>query len=259
MGALHDGHRSLVRQARRECDRVAVSIFVNPRQFGPSEDLDRYPRTPDADASLLAAEGVDLIFAPPPRAMYRPGASTTVSVSGPLATTLEGAERPGHFDGVATVVAKLLVAGRPHRVYLGQKDAQQCAVIRRLVADLDFGIDVVVCPTVRESDGVALSSRNAYLGDRERLAARALPRALAAATRLFDAGERATTVLADGALRVLAASPLLTVDYVAVVNPADFTPVAFAAVGSQIVVAAKMQTARLIDTVTLGVDPPPIV
>ena len=177
MGALHDGHLALVRAARSECATVAATIFVNPTQFGPNEDLDRYPRSLAADLALLEREGADCVFTPSVDEMYPAGFTTIVHLDGP-ALPLEGAARPGHFDGVATVVAKLLLQSLPDRAYLGRKDGQQAAVVRRLVRDLDIPTEIVVVPTVRESDGLAMSSRNAYLTPEQRAAAPVLPRRL---------------------------------------------------------------------------------
>jgi pantoate--beta-alanine ligase len=259
MGALHRGHRSLVTRARDECDRVVVSIFVNPTQFGGGEDLGRYPRPLDQDLAMLEAEGVDAAFVPAVEAMYPEGARTTVHVGGPLTGTLEGAHRPGHFDGVATVVAKLLAAARPDRAYFGQKDAQQLAVVERLAADLDTGVQIVACPLVRDADGLALSSRNAYLGPEDRAEALAIPRGLAAAARLWEAGERRAGRLVEAVRGELERSPAIAPDYVAVVDPATFVEVAEAVRGCRIVVAGRMAPARLIDTFRLGYDEVPAV
>src|SRR5205085_3512582 len=189
MGALHAGHLSLVDAARRENEIVVVSIFVNPIQFGPNEDFERYPRDPERDAVLLGEAGVDAIYEPPIAAMYPPGASTRVRV-GAVAEPLEGAARPGHFEGVATVVTKLFAAVEPDRAYFGQKDAQQVAVVKRLVADLDLGLEIRVVPTVREADGLALSSRNVYLDWAEREAATSISGALREAAAAYASGNR---------------------------------------------------------------------
>ena len=190
MGALHAGHLSLVDRACQENTRVVVSVFVNPIQFGPAEDLERYPTSPDHDLALLGRAGVEAIYKPSAAVMYPPGASTRVKVSG-VSEPLEGAARPGHFEGVATVVAKLFNATEPDRAYFGQKDAQQAAVVKRMALDLDTGVEIRVCPTVREADGLALSSRNAYLGPQERRAAACLSAALAAGfARAYRGGER---------------------------------------------------------------------
>ncbi len=175
MGALHAGHRALIDRAVAENDRVVVTIFVNPAQFGPSEDFSRYPRTLDADLATVAAAGAHAAFVPSVETMYPAGLTTRIHVDGHLGDRLEGASRPGHLDGVALVVTKLLVAGRPDRAYFGQKDAQQCAVVRHLARDLDTGSEIVVCPTVRDTDGLAISSRNVYLSPEDRVAARSIP------------------------------------------------------------------------------------
>jgi pantoate--beta-alanine ligase len=257
MGALHAGHRSLVRRARAECDRVVVSIFVNPRQFTSEDDLARYPRTLRADLGVLAEEGVDAAFVPDPASMYGPGFATSVTVGGPLTSSLEGACRPGHFAGVTLVVAKLLVAARADRAYFGAKDAQQCAVVRRLAEDLDTGTEIVVCPTVRDADGLALSSRNVHLSAGERARALALPEGLAAAARLHAAGEREATALAGAARGVLALAPGVEVEYVAVVDPDSFEPVARVGGLARILAAARIGRTRLIDTLCLGAEAPP--
>ena len=257
MGALHAGHRALIDRAVLENDRVVVTIFVNPAQFGPNEDFRRYPRNLDADLAVVTAAGAHAAFVPSVDAMYPPGQTTRVHVAGPLGETLEGASRPGHFDGVALVVAKLLAAGVPDRAYFGQKDAQQSAVVRHLVQDLDLAVDVVVCPTVRDADGLAISSRNVYLSLEDRVRARAIPGSLSAALRQFDAGEYKTAALKSNVRAVLDAAGL-DVDYVAVVEPDDFTEVETAVPTCQIVVAARIGTTRLIDVVRLGVDTAPV-
>ena len=256
MGALHDGHRSLVERALAECDRVVVSVFVNPTQFAAGEDLERYPRTPDADLRSLAGLGVHAVFMPSSEAMYREDSATRVHIEGPLGSRLEAAARPGHFDGVALVVTKLFAAARPDRAYFGAKDAQQCAVVRRLAADLDSGVLVVVCPTVRDHDGLALSSRNAYLDAGDRARALAIPRALAYAAERFDAGERDAALLSSGGRELLEAEGL-AVDYAAIVDPDLFLDVSEAGLGCVFVIAARMNAARLIDSLRLGVDAAP--
>jgi len=258
MGALHDGHLSLVRRARAECDRVVVSIFVNPAQFGPHEDYERYPRAIESDLTALEQLRVDAVFSPAVDAMYPPGCITSVHISGPLGATLEAASRPGHLDGVALVVTKLFVAARPDRAYFGAKDAQQCALVTRLAADLDTGVTVVECPTVRDSDGVALSSRNAYLDARERASARAIPAGLAAAARRFAAGERGAAELVS-LVRVELETAGLNIDYVALVEPDGFTAVEIAGAGCKILAAATIGSTRLIDSLRLGVDEAPLV
>ena len=218
MGYLHAGHRSLLDRARRENDRVAASLFVNPAQFGPREDLARYPRDLPRDQRLLEEAGCDVLFAPSVEEMYPPGFETTVDV-GRIAAPLEGARRPGHFRAVATVVLKLLDIFQPARAYFGEKDAQQLAVVRRMVRDLDLPVVVCGCPIVREPDGLALSSRNTYLSAEERRAAPVLYRALCAARDRWTAGERDAEGLRRLMTQVLAREPLARVDYVSVADP----------------------------------------
>lgn len=213
MGYLHEGHLSLVRRARQECDHVIVSIFVNPTQFGPREDLSKYPRDLERDLSLLEPLGVDLVWMPTPEIMYPPGFQTWVDVE-TISQPLEGATRPGHFRGVTTVVAKLFNAVQPHNAYFGQKDAQQAAVIRQMTRDLNFPIEIVVCPIVREPDGLAMSSRNVYLDPEQRKAATVLYRALSAARALYELGERNAEKLREKMKEVLAGEPLANVQYV---------------------------------------------
>ena len=238
MGALHAGHRSLMRRARAECDRVVATIFVNPAQFGPGEDLDRYPRPRERDLAICADEGVDAVYAPRVEDVYPAGFALRVQVTGPLSTTLEGAARPGHLDGVALVVAKLLAASRADRAYFGEKDAQQCALVRRLAADLDLLTGIAVCPTVRDADGLALSSRNAYLGEGDRAAALAIPRGLAAAARLARSGVRDAAALTAAVRSELEGAGLVP-DYVAAVDGETFDAVA--------VVVAKLLVASRAD------------
>ena len=256
MGALHRGHLSLVLRALADCDRVVVSIFVNPAQFAPGEDFLSYPRDLEADLDHLRAAGVHAVFTPSVETMYPPGGSTSIHVGGPAGERLEAEHRPGHFDGVALVVAKLLVSARPDRAYFGQKDAQQCAVVRRLAQDLDTGVQIIVCPTVRDDDGLALSSRNAYLSPAERQRALAIPRGLALAAELFEAGERGSKPLTAAVERELQ-SVGATIDYIAVVDPEPFIEAEKAAPGCQIVVAARIGTTRLIDVLRLGIDEMP--
>ncbi|NDJ61157.1 MAG: pantoate--beta-alanine ligase [Chloroflexi bacterium] len=218
MGALHDGHLGLVRAARAENDAVAVSIFINPTQFGPREDLEQYPRDLPRDLALLEAEGVDVVFTPTADLMYPETFRTYINVE-ELSVGLEGASRRGHFRGVATVVAKLFNLCSADRAYFGQKDAQQAVIIRRLVSDLNFPLEVVVCPTARHTDGLALSSRNVYLATEERAAATALYRGLQAARQAYDAGERRPEKLRGTAREVLEGEPLIDVDYVALTDP----------------------------------------
>jgi pantoate--beta-alanine ligase len=213
MGYLHEGHLSLVRRARQECDRVIVSIFVNPTQFGPQEDLSRYPRDLDRDLSLLEPLGTDLVWMPTAETMYPPGYQTWVEVEA-ITRPLEGATRPGHFRGVTTVVVKLFNAVQPDRAYFGQKDAQQAAVIRQMTRDLSYSIEVVVCPIVREPDGLAMSSRNVYLNPEQRKAATVLYRSLRAAKEAHDNGERDAEKLRQTMMAVLASEPLAEVQYI---------------------------------------------
>ena len=250
MGALHEGHASLIRRARLECDHVGVSIFVNPTQFIPGEDLAQYPRTIENDLSLLSNLGVDVVFTPMPETMYSDGYQTWIEV-GKVAQPLEGAHRPGHFCGVATVVAKLFHAFSPDRAYFGQKDAQQVAVLRRMVTDLNFPVEMVVGPTVRESDGLALSSRNAYLNAEERKAAPVLYQALLAAKVKFDAGERNADMLQTVVRETIATASLVATQYVSIVNQDTFEELSEAGVGSLISLAARIGTTRLIDNIIL--------
>ncbi len=246
MGALHDGHLSLVQRARSECDVVAASIFVNPLQFGPGEDFAQYPRTFEQDCKLLEAESVDLLFAPEASEMYPKGAVTTVAVAG-AGDRLDGASRPGHFTGVATVVAKLFHAVSPERAYFGQKDAAQIAVLRQMVRDLNFDIELVGCAIVRDPDGLALSSRNKYLDAEERGHALALHRALQKIERMIAAGERQAATLIQAGMEVLKASDGVRVDYLAVVDANTLLPVSTAETGTLVAVAAYIGATRLID------------
>jgi pantoate--beta-alanine ligase len=259
MGALHEGHLRLVDAAREKGGFVAVSVFVNPAQFGPGEDFDKYPRDLDGDASKLRARGVDLVFAPPASAMYPEGARTKVSVS-EITRGLCGAHRPGHFDGVATVVTKLFNIIGPCAAVFGRKDYQQLQVVKRLVADLDMQVEVVGVPTVREGDGLALSSRNAYLSADERRRGVSISRGLSAAHALFRSGERSS-----GALR-LAVSELVEknadgVDYISVADPdslREFSQGEDVSARALIAVAARFGKTRLIDNTVLGEDAPPL-
>jgi pantoate--beta-alanine ligase len=251
MGALHAGHLSLVARARSENVNVAASIFVNPAQFGPAEDFAAYPRPLDSDLGLLASLGVDAVWAPSPGDVYPPGFQTWITV-GDVGAPLEGARRPGHFRGVATVVAKLLNVFGPDRAYFGQKDAQQVAVIRRMVQDLAFPVDVVVCPTVREKDGLALSSRNLYLGPDERRAAPVLHRALEAARAAFDSGEREASRLRAILTETLAGEPLVREDYVSVADASTLAELERVEGAALVSLAAHIGKARLIDNVVLG-------
>ncbi|GAA4223455.1 pantoate--beta-alanine ligase [Actinomadura meridiana] len=252
MGALHEGHRSLIRRARRSADTVAVSIFVNPLQFGPDEDFDRYPRTLDADLDICADEGVNLVFVPPRSVMYPDEPQVTVR-SGPIGEVVEGASRPGHFDGMLTVVLKLLNLVRPDLAIFGEKDAQQLAVIRRMVADLNVPVEIVGAPTIREPDGLALSSRNRYLSADERQTALALSLALHAGSDAVTKGP--DTVLAAAATvldKAATANPPLLLDYVVLVDPATFLPVTPVYTGPAVLaVAGRVGATHLIDNVPL--------
>lgn len=249
MGALHAGHVSLIRAARSECATVAVSIFVNPAQFGPGEDFERYPRPISADLALLEREGADYAYTPSPEEMYPPGFATSIHIEGP-ALPLEGTARPGHFDGVAMAVAKLLLQAQPDKAYFGQKDAQQVAVIRRLVRDLDIPTEIAALPTVREPDGLAVSSRNAYLTAEERSAAPSLYRALAAARDKFRAGQQNAAELEAACREMIEASPLMSAEYVAAVDPETMAP--WGGRGPcMLAAAARIGSVRLIDNVPL--------
>ena len=250
MGYLHEGHLSLVRQARADNETVVVSLFVNPAQFGPGEDLDAYPRDEERDRQLAEAEGADILFAPSREEVYPAGFSTSVEVGG-ITGPLEGEHRPGHFTGVATVVTKLFNMVGPDAAYFGQKDAQQALVIRKLVRDLDFPVRIEVCPTVREPSGLALSSRNAYLSEEEREHAAAISKALRAAEQAVEAGERdAETVLraARSALRAAGIEP----EYLELRSMKDLQPVERVNGSTLLAVAARVGKARLIDNTTLG-------
>lgn len=253
MGALHEGHLSLMSIAREMCDTVIISVFVNPAQFGPSEDFDRYPRDLARDAELAFTRGVDLIFAPSPEDVYPKGFSTHVTVGG-LSEKLEGASRPGHFKGVTTIVNKLLNVTQPHFAYFGRKDAQQVIVIKRMVADLSIDTEVVVGPTVREEDGLALSSRNVYLSINERKAATALRRALERARTIFNGGERESPRLIAAMRSVIEAEPLARIDYVAITNATNLDPVDFIPNDEPTLVsmAVYIGTTRLIDNIVLN-------
>lgn len=252
MGALHEGHASLIRAAAEaRPGRVAVSIFVNPTQFGPNEDFARYPRTFKADCALAEREGATLIFAPSVEEMYPEGAASFVDVEA-LSDRLDGASRPGHFRGVATVVAKLLNAAEPDLAFFGQKDAAQVAVLRRMVADLRLGTKIVVCPTVREADGLALSSRNTYLSAAERKRALVLSRAIRRVETLVAGGERLSARLMGAARSVFAEEPEVRVDYLELVDWNTLWPVLTAAPGTLFAVAAWVGKTRLIDNTIIG-------
>ncbi len=246
MGYLHRGHLALVERARQENPFVVVSIFVNPLQFGPGEDFERYPRDPERDAKLLAEAGVDLLFLPEASELYPEGFSSYVEVTGPLVERFEGAFRPGHFRGVTTVVAKLFNLVRPCRAYFGEKDYQQLAVIRRMVADLHFGLEVVGVPTVREADGLALSSRNVYLTPEHRRQANGLYRALLAARSVARAGGSVAEAEAAG-LRVLREIRDFRLDYFAIADPKTLEPLTDWVEGARGLVAGRFPEVRLID------------
>ena len=246
MGALHEGHLSLVRRAREECAVVVASIFVNPLQFAPGEDFGRYPRTFEQDCRGLEAEGVEVLFAPDAEEMYPDGAVTTVTVSG-IADRLDGASRPGHFTGVATVVAKLFHVVGPNRAYFGQKDAAQLAVLRQMVRDLNFDVELVGCAIVRDPDGLALSSRNKYLSGVEREQALVLHRALLQIERRIAEGERRSDVLVRDGMKTLQFAQGVRVDYLAIVDANTLLPVTSAERGTLVAVAAYVGSTRLID------------
>lgn len=248
MGALHAGHMALIEAARRPGVRVVASIFVNPRQFGPDEDLARYPRREAGDARMLTEAGCDILWAPPVEEIYPAGFATTVSVTG-VSDGLDGATRPGHFDGVATVVAKLFNQVRPDVAYFGEKDFQQLAVIRRMVADLDMAVEIVAVPTQREDDGLALSSRNVYLLPDERERAVALPRMLGVAARAIGRGDDPATVLADARTSLEAAG--FAVDYVALADAETLVSQPAADRPRRLLAAARLGNTRLIDNVAI--------
>jgi pantoate--beta-alanine ligase len=251
MGALHAGHASLISTARRSCGAVAVSIFVNPTQFGPNEDFARYPRTFDADCALAETEGADVIFAPTVEELYPAGAATFVEVEG-LSSRLDGLSRPGHFRGVTTVVTKLLVGAEPDQAFFGQKDAAQVAVLRRMLTDLRMGTELVVCPIVREADGLALSSRNAYLSAEERRQAQALSRAICEVESLVRCGKRSASVLIAAVRNVFLTEPAVRVDYIELVDWGTLLPVEKAEPGTLFAVAARVGATRLIDNTIVG-------
>ena len=258
MGALHEGHLSLVRAARRASDVVSASIFVNPTQFGPNEDLARYPRSFERDCKLLESEGGDLVFAPTVEEMYptsrdgsvRPAAATWVTVEG-LSNKLDGRSRPGHFRGVTTVVCKLFHIVEPDAAFFGQKDAAQVAVVRRMVEDLNLPVEIVICPIVREPDGLAMSSRNAYLDPKQRQQALVLHRALARVQQMAERGELVAATLAAAGRREIASEPAVRLDYFELVDPDTLDPVADASRGALVAVAAYVGSTRLIDNIVL--------
>ncbi|MGA8539043.1 MAG: pantoate--beta-alanine ligase [Terriglobales bacterium] len=250
MGALHEGHLSLVRAAKAQCDVVAVSIFVNPTQFGPTEDLTKYPRHFDRDCRLLEKEGVEILFAPSAEEIYPQGAVTWVVLEG-LSDKLDGRSRPGHFRGVSTIVAKLFHILEPDAAFFGQKDAAQLAVIRRMVADLNFPVEIIACPIVREPDGLAMSSRNAYLNPEERVRALVLQRALQAVRQQIDAGERSAGELISAGKEVFAREPHVRLDYFEIVDPDTLDAVERISQKTLVAVAAYVGSTRLIDNVVL--------
>jgi pantoate--beta-alanine ligase len=251
MGALHEGHLALVDRARERAKVVVMSLFVNPLQFGPNEDFARYPRDREGDARLAESRGVDFLFAPQPDEIYRSGRAVSV-VPTSLATRWDGAARPGHFTGVLTVVAKLFNIVQPDVAIFGQKDIQQATLIRAMVRDLDFPIQIVVAPTVRESDGVALSSRNAYLSPADRKRARVLSRAIFAMRDAFNGGETSVAALEKLGNAVVAAEDAVNVEYLAVMDPDTLEPASVAAAGCIVAIAARVGTTRLIDNTILG-------
>ncbi len=252
MGALHEGHLSLVRAACGRADYVIVSIFVNPTQFAPDEDFESYPRDLDGDSAVLRAEGADIVFTPTPAVMYAADAQVTVD-PGPLASVLEGETRPTHFRGVCTVVAKLFSIAQPDLAFFGEKDFQQLAVVKRMARDLDLPVRVVGCPIVREADGLAMSSRNAYLSAQERAAATVLYRSLRTAETLALDGERDAALLADAMEECIAAEPLAVLDYALVVDAATLDPLdAVGDVPARALVAARIGATRLIDNIALA-------
>jgi len=251
MGALHEGHLSLVRAAKARCDAVAVSIFVNPTQFGPTEDLSKYPRQFDVDCQLLEKEGVEILFAPSVEEIYPDGAATWVLVEG-LSERLDGRSRPGHFRGVTTIVTKLFHLIEPDAAFFGQKDAAQLAVIRRMVQDLNFSVEIVACPIVREPDGLAMSSRNAYLNREDRGRALVLQRSLQQVQQEFQNGERIAAKLISAAKEVFASESQVALDYFEIVDPDTLDPVERISQKTLVAVAAYVGSTRLIDNTVLN-------
>ncbi len=252
MGALHSGHASLIRAAAASCSAVAVSLFVNPTQFGPNEDYARYPRSFEADCALAESEGADVLFAPAVEELYPNSSdSTFVEVPG-LGNRLDGASRPGHFRGVSTVVAKLFIAAEPDLAFFGQKDAVQVAVLRRMVTDLRLATEIVVCPIIRDKDGLALSSRNAYLTPAQRTQALSLSRAIRHVESLVARGERSSEKLLAAAREIFAAEPPVRVDFIALVDWSTLQPVEIAVPGTLFAVAAWVGSTRLIDNTILS-------
>lgn len=250
MGALHDGHLSLVRRCRAENEVAVVWIFVNPKQFGPNEDFEKYPRDMEGDLLLLEEAGVDYVFSPPVEDVYPPGYQTTVAVA-QVSQPLEGASRPEHFHGVTTVVAKMFCLTQPERAYFGQKDAQQCVVVKRMVADLGMLVEIVVCPTVRERDGLAMSSRNVYLEPMERQHATALYRALQCAERAVAEGERDGDALRESMRTLLESVPGLIIEYVSVAHPDTLEELSHLTGNALVSLAVKLGKTRLIDNLPI--------
>jgi pantoate--beta-alanine ligase len=250
MGALHAGHKSLVQRARSECEHVGASVFINPSQFSAGEDFGNYPRTLQKDLDLFESLGVDIVYVPTADSMYPPGYQTWIDVE-TVSAPLEGKCRPGHFRGVATIVAKLLNSFTPDRAYFGQKDAQQAAVLKRMVRDLNFPVDVIVCPTVREPDGLALSSRNVYLNAEERQAAIVLYRALSAAKNEYDRGERNADVLRAIMRSVLGSEPLASEQYVSAADPETLCELQEIDKGVLFSLAIRIGKTRLIDNMLI--------
>jgi len=257
MGALHEGHLSLVRAARGSSDVVAASIFVNPMQFGPNEDLAKYPRSFERDCELLEREGVQLLFAPAVEEMYPAGAVTWVMVEG-LSGKLDGRSRPGHFRGVTTVVAKLFHVVEPDAAFFGQKDAAQVAIIRRMVRDLNLAVEIVVCPIVREADGLAMSSRNAYLNTEQRMRALVLHRSLMLVQRLAEAGERSAARLLAAGREEFAGEDSVRLDYFEIVDAETLDPIEDVSGGALVAVAGFVGSTRLIDNIVLATNLPPV-
>ena len=255
MGALHEGHLALIDRARERAHLVVMSLFVNPLQFGPNEDFARYPREREGDARLAESRGVDILFAPQPDELYRAGRSITV-VPAALASRWDGASRPEHFTGVLTVVAKLFNIVQPDVALFGQKDIQQATLIRAMVRDLDFPIRIVVAPTVREKDGVAFSSRNAYLSVADRRRARVLSRAIFAMRDAFDAGETSSAALESLGKTVVGAEQPVKLEYLAVMDAETLEPAPIATAGSVVAIAARVGTTRLLDNIILGAPDP---
>jgi pantoate--beta-alanine ligase len=251
MGALHEGHLSLIRTARAQSDVVIASVFVNPLQFGPNEDFSRYPRQPERDSQMLAAEKTDYLFLPSVEEMYPPGATTWVTVEG-ITDKLDGRSRPGHFRGVTTVVAKLFSIVQPDLAFFGQKDAAQVAIVNKMVRDLNFDVRIVVCPIVREADGLAMSSRNAYLTPEQRKQATVLSRALMRVQSLVDRGESSSARLLVAGTQVMAEEPAVKLDYFEIVNRETLDPVSDVAKGALVAVAAYVGNTRLIDNIVVS-------